>query len=160
VDDHPDTQKLNAIVGAAIRSLVESGAEDAFIGQFAHSHRAKVAGILGLEGSPVAAPDLLALVTQAVANALEQSGVGRKRVSQTQRVNVEVGGKRTSVTISRSLVDQLTKMRGSKQEAKAVIQELASSAPSATPNRSGFVEQRIQAVLALASSGDAGVVRH
>lgn len=160
MDDHPDTQKLNAIVGAAIRSLVESGAEDAFIGQFASSHRIKVAGILGLRESPVVAPDLLAVVTQAVANALEQAGVGRKRESQAQRINVEVGGKRTSVTISKTLIDQLTKARGSKQEAKAVIQELASSAPASTPNRSGFVEERIQAVLALGNAGGETVVRH
>ena len=60
-------RKLDAIVGAFVRALIESGMDDAIIGALAASHRAKVADILGVEELPPAGPpDLLALVRTAI----------------------------------------------------------------------------------------------
>lgn len=160
MDDTSETRKLNAIVGAALKSLVESGAGDEFVGAFAISHRAKVAKILGAAEPQADSPDLLSVVTQAVGLALEQAGVTRRKESSTKRINVEVAGRRTSVTLSRAVLDQLVKSKGSNQKAKLVIQDLANTAPVNVENRSGWVEERLLGVLALTNQMELPAQRH
>lgn len=151
-----ETAKLNAIVGSAIKALVESGADDAYVGSFAASHRAKVARILGQSETVDEPPDLLAMVTKAVQAALaglpgSQAGLSlplvghRKKVAK--RVYVTVAGRSTSLTLREESVARLTEILGDKRKAKAVIQDLASSAPQDTPNRSRWVEDRIFAYM-------------
>lgn len=160
MENTSETRKLNAIVGAAIKSLVESGAEDEFVGEFAMSHRAKVAKILGAAGPKEDSLDLLTVVTQAVGLALEQAGITRRKESSTKRINVEVAGRRTSVTLSRAVLDQLVKSRGSTHKAKLVIQDLANTAPVNVENRSGWLEERLLGVLALTNQAEPPAQRH
>ena len=46
-DDEIKDRQLNALVGGALRGLVESGADDEAVGAFAASYRQKAAKILG-----------------------------------------------------------------------------------------------------------------
>lgn len=160
MDDASETKKINAIVGAALKSLVESGAGDEFVGAFAMAHRDKVAKILGAAEPEADSPDLLSVVTQAVGLALEQAGVTRRKESNTKRINVEVAGRRTSVTLSKTVLDQLVKSKGSTQQAKLVIQDLANTAPVNVENRSGWVEERLLGVLALTNQVEPPTQRH
>jgi hypothetical protein len=78
----------------------------------------------------------------------------------TKRVNVEIAGRRTSLTLTRTVLDQLAKVKGSPLKAKSVIQDLANSAPVNVENRSGWVEARLLGVLALADQDGASAARH
>lgn len=160
VQDDSETRKLNTIVGAAIKALAESGAADEFVGAFAASHRAKVASILGASEPAADSQDLLAIVTQAVSIAMEQAGLGKRKEPSTTRVNVEIAGRRTSLTLSRVVLDKLSQAKGTKQQVKAVIQDLANTAPMEVENRSGWVEERLHGFLALMDRDGPSAAHH
>lgn len=144
--------KLNAIVGAAVRALVETGADDERIGAFAAAHRVRVAEILGLSPAPAGPPDLVELVREAVRGVLTETGLTARPVRQTaKRVFVLVAGKRTSVTVDPRLFQKLSEVNGGDAKAQAVIRDLATKAPSDTSNRSGWIEQRLIAITQLPS---------
>lgn len=143
-NDDIKNHKLDTIVGAALRALFENGADDTFIGSFAASHRRQVAELLGVAELPPQPPELLSLVTQAVNIALENHKP--KRELRTRRLNVLIDGHRTSITINISTEKQLTASYGEK--AIGMIQDIASKAPSNVKNKSKWVEERIQSVLA------------
>lgn len=143
VNDDLKQQKLNTIVGAAIRALVESGADDAFVGAFAASHRQQVAEVMGATEALPQAPELLSLVKQAVTEALGKSKPQNEL--RKRRLNVLIDGRRTSITISLSIQKQLIEAHGAK--ATTVIQDIASKVPSNVTNKSKWVEERLQAVL-------------
>lgn len=148
--DEIELRKLNAIVGAAIKALAESGADDEFVGAFAATHRAKVASILGQPEEALQSPDLLALVTQAVSQALGDAGIGKNRGSPkrpAKRINVVIAGRRTSVTLSREILDRLIEAKGSQSQANDFVQELAGGLPAEVSNRSGWIEERVRAFL-------------
>lgn len=144
MNDDLKNQKLNAIVGAALRALFESGADDTFIGAFAASHRKQVAEVMGATEAPPQPPELLSLVKQAVTEALGNSKP--KRELRTRRLNVLIDGHRTSITININTEKLLTATHGEK--AITVIQDIASKVPSNITNKSKWVEERLQAVLA------------
>ena len=156
-----ELRKLNAIVGSAIKALAESGADDALVGSFAASHRAKVAQILGHSEKSTEAPDLLSLVTQAVGAALANAGVLAKqgRPRSTRRVYVNVAGRRTSLTLRAESMDKLAESTGGSKQASAAIQSLASSAPVDVANRSRWVEERLPGLIASAA-GEHSSARH
>lgn len=145
--DESDSRKLDAIVGAAIKALAESGAADEFVGSFAASHRGKVARILGLAApEPEQAPDLVAIVTKAVEDAMAKLAVPAKegsRAPRARRVYVTVAGRKTSVTLAEASIDKLVASAGDRRKAMGVIQQLAARAPADVPNRSKWVEQHM-----------------
>lgn len=149
-----EQRKLNAVVGSAIRAMVDSGADDAFVGAFAASHRVQVSRILGYSEQPVEAPDLLALVTQAVEQALANGGTSNKREHKRtkQRVYVTVDGRRTSLTLRSDSIAKLIDSAGSAKKATVMIQSLATSAPSNVDNRSEWVDERLAAMLNVSMS--------
>ena len=91
---------------------------------------------------------------------MEQAGIGKRKEPTTKRVNVEIAGRRTSLTLSRAVLDKLSQAKGTKQQAKAVIQDLANTAPMDVENRSGWVEERLLGVLTLADQDGASAARH
>ncbi len=151
VSDPTNTRKLDAIVGSALRVLVENGADDSLVGLFAARHREKVAEILAVPTAVESAPDLVAIVRQAVSEALSGSVIdvtkGKSR-EKASRIYVVVEGRRTSVTISRSTVSRLVEAKGGAPQAKETIQTFANHAPKDIPNRSAWIEERVQALLA------------
>lgn len=146
-NDH-DIRKLNAIVGSALRGLVESGAGDEAIGAFAHDHRTKVSQLLGVEGVPAQQVDLETVVTKV----LEQMGVAQAKAARrpAARIIVEVRGSKTSISINRTLMDRLVAAKGGERGvAKATIEELANAAPADVSNRSKWVADHVETVLSM-----------
>ena len=162
VTEDPNLRKLNAIVGAAIKALAESGADDEFVGAFANSHRIKVAVLLGRQEIETDPPDLVSIVSQAVSKAMEAAGVasiaGKAPKAPVKRMNVLIDGRRTCVTVRCSTEAQLIAAKGDRKQAREFIQELANKAPDDVQNRSGWVEERLQAFLRF-SKDEAGVTR-
>jgi len=163
-DVHSDgikIRQLNAIVGAAIRALVESGADDESIGSFAATHRTKVSAILGQPELSLQQPDLADLVQKAVLAAIEQkSGIGRRQT--TERFNVIIAGRRTSLSINKEVVSKLTLAKGSRGAASKTIRRIAVDTPSNEENKSAWVEERILTFLDFSKEAvqDDGASRH
>ena len=152
--------KLNAIVGSAIRANVESGASDEAVAAFAYKHRSKVAQLLGIEKAPPVEVDLQAVISAAVTTALQQTGlIGRGAITTSDRVNVLVSGRRTSLTIDSHLLKRLTESTG-KQEAGNVIQNFANQAPEGTKNRSKWVQDQLLAYVAMQGVNVNSLIRH
>jgi hypothetical protein len=74
--------------------------------------------------------------------ALEQMGFSTPR-EKARRVTVLVGGRKTTVTIRESRLAKLADDVGSLSKARAVINEIAQSAPEGIPNRSAWIEERM-----------------
>lgn len=158
--DNSDTRKLDAIVGSAIRALVESGADDEFIGSFSANHRIKVAGILEQSAATSSPPDLQSVVAQAVTQALSAAGIVGKQRNASQRVNVIIAGRRTSVTLGVATIEKLIEAKGGKSQAKELVQEMARTIPTNVENRSGWLEERLQAFLTFQKNDPHLLPRH
>lgn len=160
--DNIKDRQINAIVGAALRALIETGADDEAVGAFAITHRNSVARILGQPEETLATPDLQSVVYQALRLAMEEAGFKprRSKGKTTQRLNVEIFGRRTSLSISDELLVRLIEAKGNKKTANKFVQEIARNVPNGTENRSAWVEQRIKAFLDFGSSDTLASFRH
>lgn len=160
VDEAEDP--LDAIVGAALKAMADSGAPRARLGAFAASFREEVAEILGRKPPPAPAPDLLQLVTHAVRQALAEPGFApaATRAQPAKRIYVTVAGRATSVTLPMEALRQLDDVAGGRKQARAIIQQLADSAPGDVPNRSGWIQERMLAVAAATGSDADGGAAH
>lgn len=150
--------ELDAIVGAALKAMVQSGAARAHLGAFAASFREEVAEILGRKPAKPEAPDLLELVTQAVRQAIADPGLlagASRKAPGARRVYVSVNGRPTSVTIAREALETLERSVGDRRKTKAIIQQLAQNAPADVPNRSAWVQDRVRALVAAEAGGTA-----
>lgn len=162
-DDSPQF-KLNALVGAALRGLVQSGADDQAIGAFAAEHRERVAQILGM-AAPVAPVDLQAVIESAVAQGIEKAqsqgrlGKPRRQSGAARRVYVVVAGVRTSVTIPSALFEEVAAAGGGAKEARRLAEQYANQAPD-EGNRSGWTVERLRGHLALHEAPGAAQPRH
>lgn len=161
--NNDDLSKLNALVGAAIRGLVESGASAESIGAFAATYREEASQVLGIT-SIAPTPDLTSLVSQAVSIALEHAGVGAQKKTRkptAQKFYVFIDGRKTSVTISRATTNRLMESKGGEESARQFVQELANLAPRDVKNRSKWVENHLLATLSFANTpSSAGQARH
>ncbi len=139
-------RQLNALVGSAVRGLVESGADDEAIGEFAASYREKAAKILGRPTEALHRPDLAEVIQSAVAQALSASGPRPSR-RQNDHFTVMINGQKTSITLHKRIVAALTEAKGSSRAANRFIREVARDVPGSAENKSAWVEQRIEALL-------------
>lgn len=152
VPDH----ELDSIVGAALKALVESGADRQHIGAFAASFRTEVAQILGRQPQAPAEPDLLGLVRQALTDVL-QAGVtlppaaAAPQQRATKPVYVRVNGQRTAVSIGTTLLADLARREGGLDQARARVREVAMQSPPETMNRSAWVTEALKNLLASSS---------
>lgn len=148
--DNPEGEdQIDAIVGAALKAMVESGVNRARLGAFAANFRVEVAEILGRSPAKPAEPDLLTIVKQAVrevvADPANAVAPRRARAKTAQRVYVTVNGKATSMTLSVESLASLDEISGARKKSKAIIQQLAESAPANVSNRSRWVQERLVA---------------
>lgn len=160
MENDPKEDELDAIVGAALKAMVESGAGRARLGAFAASFRDEVAQILGRKEAKPEEPDLLALVTQAVRQAIADPSMAagaRPKPLGAKRIYVLVNGRPTSVTIDRETLDGLERSVGGRKKSKAIIQELVETAPPDVSNRSGWVRDRL---ISFMSARGEGAARH
>lgn len=151
--DFSDSDKLDAIVGAAIQALANAGADARMIGSFAAQHRQKVAELLNIPSTPTPVVDMKELVDLAVTtvtNALQERGVLRANSSpRLERLNVIVGKTRTTVSVEKPTLDKLIEMMGSKKAAKQYIEQVANNAPKGTPNRTDWVTEQLTTYIQL-----------
>jgi len=145
----PGEDEVDAIVGAALKALVESGAARARIGAFAASFRDEVSSILGRKPIEPEAPDLLALVTQAVKTAIADPSINpavrSTRKPGAVKMYVTVQGRRTSVSMPADLVTGLDAVTGGRRQTATLVEQLAQSAPHDVPNRSRWIHERARA---------------
>lgn len=138
--------EIDAIVGAALKAMVESGAARARIGAFAVSFRDEVSDILGRKPKEPEAPDLLALVTSAVKSALQDPAINpavrSARKPSAIKLYVTVQGRRTSVSMPANLVTGLDAVTGGRKKTSALVEQLAQAAPQDVPNRSRWIHER------------------
>lgn len=163
-DDEIKDRQLNALVGGAVRGLVESGAEDEAIGAFAASYRQKAAKILGHPQEATSPPDLTAVIKEAVTQALAASGQVTPKTSrrQNEHFTVLIGGQKTSVTIHKEVIARLSEAKGSKSEVSRFVREVAKDVPETVANKSEWIEERIGAVLRFEAeaAGNSTSARH
>lgn len=151
----PDEQ-LDAIVGEAIKALVEAGASAQFIGSFSIVARQRFGQHLGAPAEQP--PDLKAVISEAVTQAVQkalgasQPDPGEERL----RMQVVCAGKRTSVTLRKNKVEQLIGAVGSRESSMRVIRELAGAASDPVENRSLWLEGQIDAWLQLQAQPQSG----
>ena len=143
-------RQVNAIVGAAIRALVESGADDTFIAQFALSHRIKVASILE-HREPTAPPRLEDIISATIDEIVKRGLVpSAPRKEKAQRINVLINGVRTSVTVPGTLMEALVSNAGTLKEARQMIKLAATDldAHVETNQRSSVLRTQLERQLA------------
>ena len=158
----PDEQ-LDAILGECLKALVDSGAGASFLGGFTTHYRDRFAQHLGV--STQQAPDLKGViadaVTQAVQKALGEQGDRGSAKDKRVRITVMCGGKRTSVSVRQSRLDQISVTAGSIDESNRIVREIAAGSPAEVENRSQWVEDHIDAYLQLRNQEPtASVARH
>lgn len=155
-------EQLDAIVGEALKALVDSGASPEFLGRFDATYRSRFAAHLNVPTEPP--PDLKATITEAVSLAVQQvfadqadRGPGR---DERVRLQVVCAGKRTSVSVRKSRVDKVVEALGSKQDSLRTIRELAAAAPAELDNRSAWLEAQIDRYLQLRAQPISGSPAH
>lgn len=93
-------------------------------------------------------------VRQAMADpSISPRAVAPKKAEAAKRVYISVGGKPTSVTLSAESLRKLYEATGGRKEAKAIIQQLAASAPADAGNRSGWIQERMLAFAGVKADG-------
>ena len=125
--------------------LAGMGVSAQVLGEFAMKYPAKVVEVLGARPAQPEPSDLEKVVFEQVTRALRaEKGM---RVAQTERqgkrrIAVMVNGKRTTLSISASLVSEADRITGSIPAGRKLIQELAEQAPLEIP-RSTWTEQQL-----------------
>lgn len=151
-------EQLNAIIGEAIKALVDSGASPSFLGSFAAVYGPRFAQHLGVNTE--APPDLRTVITEAVTDAVHKAlshQPDSAESGKTVPIQVICGGKRTSVTVRQSRIDQLAQISS---KPRKLVRELAAAAPANSDNRSAWLDQQIEAYLALQNQPRAGASTH
>lgn len=154
--DDKDLQKLHAIIGEAIKGLVDSGAAAESIGSFAMSYPQKVAELLGVTLPALnREPDLVEVVAQAVELVLDRrEAAAQSKTKASQKpgrarvVNVIAQGRRTTVTIKADLLRDLQTVKGSEEKALAAIKEMAAGAPDNVDKLTVWLDTRLRSMLA------------
>ena len=155
--------KTHRIVGAALRALVNSGANDAAIGQFAAEHSALVASELQ-ESQPteVVATRSLDEVVAAVVQVLENrpsSVRTTSRAAQKMRVTLTFAGQRTSVTLSKEVMDRyIASTATGRKGAMRNLSNMAKTMPESASNRSQYMENAM--IAHLESLQNSAAARH
>ena len=151
-----EEEKLNAIVGSALKAMVESGVDEKVLGAFAFAHRNKVANILGIQTAAQQEQALRAQIAeelvQQVAKDLGQtlSATLAKISAHPKKIrkNIVINGSRTAVTVDEANYQSLVQSKG-EDGALAALNDLASKTPKDVANRSGWINTQIQSLVAL-----------
>lgn len=166
-DDEIKDRQLNALVGGALRGLVESGADDEAVGAFAASYRQKAAKILGRPLEALNPPDLKEVIKLAVAEALADGqqahqAAPKKSRKQNEHFTVMIRGQKTSVTIHKDVIAQLTEAKGDKAEVSRFVREVAKDVPETVENKSEWIEERIATIMRFKTeaTGSTSSARH
>ena len=132
-----------------MRGLVESGANDEDVGAFAASYRMKAAKLLGHPQEALNPPDLTEVIKMAVTQALAVAAqpAPKKSRKQNDHFTVMIRGQKTSVTIHKDVIAQLTEAKGDKAEVSRFVREVAKDVPETVENKSEWIEERIATIM-------------
>lgn len=158
-----NTLQINALVGEAVKALVDAGASADVVGAFAISYPSKVASIMGQPSPSSELMDLERVIHDTVLTALTSAGVVNGRINKdpyVKRINVLVKGQRTSVGVTDAMFSALVELKGSSSRARAVVNEFANQAPSEVQNRSAWVGDQLMGFLMLSKEGAAEDRQH
>lgn len=148
-DDEIKDRQLNALVGGAVRGLVESGADDEKIGAFAASYRLKAAKLLNHPHEALEPPDLTEIIKAAVSQALAAAApvIPKRSRKQNEHYTVTIRGQKTSVTIHKDVIARLGEAKGDKAAVSRFVREVAKDVPESVENKSEWIEDRISTLL-------------
>lgn len=155
MDDSPPQSITATLVGQAIATLAEMGVSPQLLGEFALRYPPKVVAALGERTHQEEPTDLEKVVFEQVTRALRADKgmrVTKSDQSGKRRVNVLVKGKRTTLSISASLVSEAGRITGSHTAGRQLIQQLAEAAPAGVA-RSTWTEQELHQKLLFMASG-------
>ena len=160
MEDAPHSPQVSSLVGEAIATLADLGVSAQVLGEFAMRYPAKVAAVLGTKADKQEPSDLEKVVFEQVTKALRaEKGlrVTPDHQSGKRRINVYIKGKRTTLTISASLVAEADRiMEGKSRE---LIQKLAMAAPPEVP-RSTWTEQELHQHLLFLAAQTPSPIQH
>ncbi|HJV96369.1 MAG TPA: hypothetical protein VJ608_10050 [Albitalea sp.] len=158
------TDPADPIIAAMMRLVLASGADDSAIAKITRALPAVVEGAMqGAQQIDRQAAVLEQLqesiqqaVDQALANSLANLGVTlpstapghvdsrpQARRPRKQKINVLVGGKETSIGVSREVFEKIERVCGNRMEALRQIKAKAAEAPADQTNRSRWVEDQL-----------------
>jgi hypothetical protein len=157
VSPPPDLEKINRLIAETLGEMIKSGVPMAAVGAFARTYPGVVDRVMG---AAAPAPDLdVEKIIQATVVRTMELVVGPPKKPRppggwvdSVKVNLVVGGKRTSATISKSLLASIEQLAGSPKAAKALVSQAASEMPKTVKNRSAWLAERLSAH-AMADSG-------
>lgn len=149
------------LLGEAVRLLVQAGVTGAAITDFIQGYAEVVHTTLA--APPETTGDLKTQMKEALMEALQELAPPARRTRNELRkqVAVYINGARTTVLVSKDLLEKSNSVLGEEQTRQAV-EELANSKPQTHANRSGWVEEQLQHRLLLmkAEARLAGQVAH
>lgn len=151
-----DQQRINAIVGEALKTLVDGGAPVDVIGMFATVYPQKVAKIMGTPSPTLDMENLKSIIKETVVSTIQEAGLKGLRERNREsfdRLTVSSKGKRTSISVSASVMNQVRNTIGNKRETTALIQKLVDEVPPNTKNRSQWIDDQLNGFLLLSEGG-------
>ena len=159
VSTDPNLIQTHALIGEAMKALVEIGASAEVLGAFALSYPVKVEKLMARPPAVEDVPDLQAIITKSVKQAMQDAGMVPRKAPPKVRVYVLVDGKRTSVLIAQPVLQQLQEVKGA-DLAREVVQQLVEQAPEDIENRSAWLGQKIKGYLLLSQVQGSDAPRH
>jgi hypothetical protein len=162
-----DPKTVNAILGEALTLLAKDGVPAEQVGSFALAYPERVFAVLGRPQPPVEhVPDLVKLIRDAMASFVADggliSGVADRGSPDRRlvRVNVLVNGQRTTVSITKALLDKVATETGSDRAARSLVRELAAQAPTDVKSRSVWLDRQLQAHLVMSKMSPSATPPH
>lgn len=139
------------LLGEAVRLLVQSGATGVAITDFINEYSDVIKATL-VDPPVQAASDLKGQVKEALKEALQEIAPPSRRTKAGLRkqVAVYVAGAKTSLSLRKDLLAKVDDAAGSAKAARQLINDFANAKPDSHPNRSAWVEERLQNHLLLA----------
>ena len=151
-----DPKTVHALVGEALTLLAKDGASAEQVGSFALAYPERVFAVLGRPQPQVdQAPDLVKLIRDAMASFVADGGLISGVVDRGApyrklvRVNVLVSGQRTTVSVTKALLDKVATETGSERAARSLVRDLAAQAPANVKSRSIWLDRQLQAHLVM-----------
>ena len=152
------SEDVALIVGEAIKVLVETGADAQVVGKFSMEFPARAATAMS---TTTTSPELqieqiIAATVQRTIEAMGHSAQRIRKGATIKRINVTVGGKRTSVSVSNTALDDVVRIKGSTAGARALMQQFMDAAPPGTPSKSEWVDSQLLNFVLLNSAAAQG----
>ncbi len=142
--------RAKLLLGEAVRLLVQSGATGTAITEFIQGYTVILQATL--TAPPADPADLKAQIKEAMVEVLQELGPPGRHSAGTprKRVSVYIEGAKTTLSLRPELLCHAEEVAGTKKMLRQRIREFANTKPAHQGNRSAWVEEQLQAYIALA----------